>query len=113
MVDYPVLNPIGGVNGGLFPFEVANEMYVEWITSSPLSFLMGNSLTSPIVRHKFKPGEGLQYRVGLLDAVDFENPIEDFAQRRGNEQRLHTEYMSVNLKWRTLQTIINGLPILR
>ena len=85
---YPV-PPDGynGINQHLFPFEVSSKLFREWVQVTPLFNLIGNEPTRPIVRKSLSKGEGLQYRMGKLQALDHKNPVTNFDQRRGNAQQ--------------------------
>jgi hypothetical protein len=88
MALYPVPAPgYNGINQNLFPFKVSSEVFKEWVQITPLFNLMGNEPTRPIVRKKLGQREGLQYRMGKLQALDYKNPVVNFDQRRGNAQQ--------------------------
>lgn len=80
-------SPISGINQNLFPFKVdSQQFFEEWIQITPLASLMGSQLNRPIYRHKLRDGEGLQFRVARLNALDYKNPVTGLDQRRGSEQ---------------------------
>ena len=109
MALYPVPAPgYNGINQNLFPFKVASDVFKEWVQITPLFNLMGNEPTRPIVRKKLGQREGLQYRMGKLQALDYKNPVVNFDQRRGNAQQQRVDYDSVNVDFfcTTLQDMI-------
>ena len=110
---YPVPAPgYNGINQNLFPFEVASKLFREWVQITPLYNLMGNEPTRPIVRKKLGKGEGLQYRMGKLQALNYKNPIVNFDQRRGNAQQQQVDYDSVNVDFKSFLVQIKGYDIL-
>ena len=76
MALYPVPTPgYNGINQNLFPFDVVSKVFKEWVQITPLYNLIGNEPTRPIVRKQLGRGEGLQYRMGKLQALDYKNPV--------------------------------------
>lgn len=113
MALYPV--PAAGYNGinqNLFPFDVSRELLREWVQITPLYNLMGNEPTRPIVRKQLRKGEGLQYRMGKLQALDYRNPITNFDQRRGNAQQQQVDYDKVDVDFKSFLVQIKGYDIL-
>ena len=113
MALYPV--PAAGYNGinqNLFPFDVSRELLREWVQNTPLYNLMGNEPTRPIVRKKLQKGEGLQYRMGKLQALDYKNPITNFDQRRGNAMQQQVDYDKVDVDFKSFLVQIKGYDIL-
>ena len=113
MALYPV--PAAGYNGinqNLFPFDVSRELLREWVQNTPLYNLMGNEPTRPIVRKQLRKGEGLQYRMGKLQALDYRNPITNFDQRRGNAQQQQVDYDKVDVDFKSFLVQIKGYDIL-
>jgi hypothetical protein len=88
---YPPTAPVQGINQGLFPAAVNAEFFRQYIQLTPLWNLMGEEFNRPIVRHKMKAGEGWQYTVGKLDALDFTKPVLNFDQVSGSGQRPNVE----------------------
>jgi len=113
MALYPVPTPgYNGINQNLFPFKVASDVFKEWVQITPLFNLMGNEPTRPIVRKKLGQREGLQYRMGKLQALDYKNPVVNFDQRRGNAQQQKVDYDSVNVDFKSFLVQIKGYDIL-
>lgn len=113
MALYPV--PAAGYNGinqNLFPFDLSRELLREWVQNTPLYNLMGDEPTRPIVRKKLQKGEGLQYRMGKLQALDYRNPITNFDQRRGNAQQQQVDYDKVDVDFKSFLVQIKGYDIL-
>ena len=80
MALYPVpTEGYNGINQNLFPFSVSSKLFREWVQITPLFNLMGDEPSRPIVRKQLKKGEGLQYRMGKLQALDYKNPITNFS----------------------------------
>lgn len=78
---YPPEQPINGISQGAFPFKVSQEFTKEYIQTAPLvSAFGGKEYTRPIYIHTIKPGEGVQFRVPFLDALDYTNPVLNFNQ---------------------------------
>jgi hypothetical protein len=101
-----------GINQNLFPFKVIKEVQKEWVQITPLFNLMGNEPTRPIVRRQLNRGEGLQYRVGKLAALDYKNPIINLDQRRGNAQQQKVDYDAVDVDFKSFLVQIKGYDIL-
>ena len=113
MALYPVpATGYNGINQNLFPFEVASKLLREWVEITPLYNLMGNEPTRPIVRKQLNKGEGLQYRMGKLQALDYKNPITNFDQRRGNAQQQKVDYDKVDVDFKSFLVQIKGYDIL-
>lgn len=113
MALYPVPAPgYNGINQNLFPFDVSRELLREWVQITPLYNLMGNEPTRPIVRKQLSKGEGLQYRMGKLQALDYKNPITNFDQRRGNAQQQQVDYDKVDVDFKSFLVQIKGYDIL-
>ena len=113
MALYPVPAPgYNGINQNLFPFDVSRELLREWVQNTPLYNLMGNEPTRPIVRKQLSKGEGLQYRMGKLQALDYRNPITNFDQRRGNAQQQQVDYDKVDVDFKSFLVQIKGYDIL-
>ena len=113
MALYPVpATGYNGINQNLFSFEVASQLLREWVQNTPLYNLMGNEPTRPIVRKSLRKGEGLQYRMGKLQALDYKNPITNFDQRRGNAQQQQVDYDKVDVDFKSFLVQIKGYDIL-
>ena len=113
MALYPVPAPgYNGINQNLFPFEVASKLLREWVQITPLYNLMGDQPTRPIVRKQLSKGEGLQYRMGKLQALDYKNPITNFDQRRGNAQQQQVNYDKVDVDFKSFLVQIKSYDIL-
>jgi hypothetical protein len=113
MTLYPV--PAAGYNGinqNLFPFSVSSKLFAEWVQATPLYNLMGNEPTRPIVRKVLSKGEGLQYRMGKLQALDYKNPVVNFDQRRGAAQQQQVDYDAVNVDFKSFLVEVKGYDIL-
>lgn len=113
MALYPV--PAAGYNGinqNLFPFSVSSQLFREWVQITPLFNLMGDEPSRPIVRKQLKKGEGLQYRMGKLQALDYKNPITNFDQRRGNAMQQQVDYDKVDVDFKSFLAQIKGYDIL-
>lgn len=110
---YPPIAPIGGINQNLFPFDVNKAFYKEWVKITPLSNLMGDQMNRPIYRHKLRDGEGLQFRVGRLSALDYKNPVVGLDQRRGATQQQQVDYDSVDTKSQSFPVRLEGSNIVR
>lgn len=113
MALYPVPAPgYNGINQNLFPFDVSSKLFREWVQITPLYNLMGDEPTRPIVRKTLKTGEGLQYRMGKLQALNYKNPITNFDQRRGNAQQQQVDYDKVDVDFKSFLVQIKGYDIL-
>ena len=113
MALYPVPAPgYNGINQNLFPFDVSASLFKEWVQTTPLYNLMGNEPTRPIVRKSLNKREGLQYRMGKLQALDYKNPVVNFDQRRGNAQQQKVDYDAVNVDFKSFLVQIKGYDIL-
>lgn len=110
---YPPSGPIGGINQNLFPIKVNDEFYKEWVKITPLSNLMGSEMNRPIYRHKLKDGEGLQFRVGRLSALDYKNPVVGLDQRRGATQQQQVDYDFVDTKSQSFPVRLEGSNIVK
>lgn len=116
MALYPSLQAgIGtnGINPNLFPFEVSNKLFREWVQITPLYNLMGTEPTRPIVRREMQPGKGAEWRVGRLNALDYKNPVINFDQRRGNAQQQQVDYDKVGCDFKSFLVQIKLYDILR
>lgn len=114
MALYPAASTTGfnGINQNLFPFEVVSRVFKEWVQNTPLINLVGNEPTRPIVRYSFKAGEGLQLRVGKLNALDYKNPVLNLDQRRGNAMQQSVDYDKIDADFRSFLVQIKGYDIL-
>ncbi len=113
MALYPVPAPgYNGINQNLFPFDVVSPVFKEWVQITPLYNLIGNEPTRPIVRKQLGRGEGLQYRMGKLQALNYKNPILNFDQRRGNAQQQSIDYDAVTVDFKSFLVQIKGYDIL-
>jgi hypothetical protein len=113
MALYPVPAPgYNGINQNLFPFDVSEKVFREWVQITPLYNLMGEEPSRPIVRKILGRGEGLQYRMGKLQALDYKNPIVNFDQRRGNAQQQSVDYDAVTVDFKSFLVQIKGYDIL-
>lgn len=113
MALYPVPAPgYNGINQHLFPFDVSSKLFREWVQATPLYNLIGNEPTRPIVRKVLSKGEGLQYRMGKLQALDYKNPVVNFDQRRGAAQQQQVDYDAVNVDFKSFLVEIKGYDIL-
>jgi len=110
---YPPSGPIGGINQNLFPFKVNDEFYKEWVKITPLANLMGSQMNRPIYRHKLKDGEGIQFRVGRLSALDYKNPVVGLDQRRGATQQQQVDYDFVDTKSQSFPVRLEGSNIVK
>lgn len=116
MALYPGLStgtPNTGINQNLFPFEVSNKLFREWVQITPLYNLMGTEPTRPIVRREMQPGKGAEWRVGRLNALDYKNPVINFDQRRGNAQQQQVDYDKVESDFKSFVVMIKLYDILR
>lgn len=113
MALYPIhAAGYNGINESLFPFEVVSKVFKEWVQVTPLYNLIGNEPNRPIVRKQLSKGEGLQYRMGKLQALDYKHPIVNFDQRRGNAQQQEVDYDAVNVDFKSFLVQIKGYDIL-
>ena len=113
MALYPVpTEGYNGINQNLFPFSVSSKLFREWVQITPLFNLMGDEPSRPIVRKQLKKGEGLQYRMGKLQALDYKNPITNFDQRRGNAMQQKVDYDKVDVDFKSFLAQIKGYDIL-
>lgn len=110
---YPPVAPISGINQNLFPFKVNSEFYKEWVKITPLANLMGDQMNRPIYRHKLKDGEGLQFRVGRLNALDYKNPVVGLDQRRGATQQPKVDHDKVDTEFKSFPVELRGRDIVR
>lgn len=114
MALYPVpANGYGGINQNLFPFKVTKEMFKEWVQNTPLNPFMGQGFNNPIVTKYLNEGEGYQYRVGQLQALDYTSPVMDFEQAEGTSFQQSVKYDSVTLANRGFSIRIYGDEILK
>lgn len=105
--------PISGIDPNLFPFKVNREFFQEWVKITPLSNLMGSEMNRPIYRHKLNDGEGLQFRVGRLNALNYKTPVMDLDQVRGASQQQKTTYDLINTSFQSFPVELRGRDILR
>ena len=113
MTLYPVpAEGYNGINQNLFPFSVSSKLFREWVQVTPLYNLIGNEPTRPIVRKTLSKGEGLQYRMGKLQALDYKNPVVNFDQRRGSAQQQQVDYDAVNVDFKSFLVQVKGYDIL-
>ena len=108
----PPATGYNGINQNLFPFDVVTKVFKSWVQITPLYNLMGEEPTRPIVRKKLNRGEGLQYRMGKLQALDYKNPIINLDQRRGNAQQQKVDYDAVDVAFKSFLVQIKGYDIL-
>ncbi|EPS57082.1 hypothetical protein M569_17743, partial [Genlisea aurea] len=101
-----------GINQNLFPFSISSKLFSEWVQTTPLYNLIGNEMTRPIVRKVLNPGEGLQYRMGKIQALDYKNPVSNFNQRRGAAQQQRVDYDGVDVDFKSFLVQIDGYDIL-
>jgi len=112
MPTYPVTAPVNGINQGLFPFNVNRQFFKEWVQITPLWNLMGNEMTRPIVRHQMRSGEGWQYRVGKLNALDYTKPVLDFNQVSGQGQYQKVDEDEIGCQGISFPVVIKGRQLL-
>lgn len=105
--------PISGINQNLFPYKVNSDFFKEWVKVTPLSNLMGSEMTRPIYRHKLRDGEGLQFRVGRLEAFDYKNPVVGLDQRRGAAQQPKVNSDSIDVSFKSFPIQLSGLDIVK
>jgi hypothetical protein len=110
---YPPAQPINGIAQTLFPFKVNKEFYKQWIKLTPLTNLIGSEMNRPIYRHKLRDGEGLQFRVGRLDALDYKNPVVGLDQRRGTAQQQKVSEDRIDTKFQSFVVRLEGKDIVR
>jgi hypothetical protein len=94
---YPVPAPINGINQDLFPFKVESKnLFKQYLKETPLKSLMGMELNRPIVIHKMQSGDGFQFRVPKLNALDYTNPVMGFNQvsGQGQTQKVDVDYVT-------------------
>ena len=101
-----------GINQNLFPFKVSEKLFREWVQVTPLFNLMGDEPNRPIVRKQLRKGEGLQFRMGKLQALNYKNPVLNFDQRRGNAQQQQVDYDKIDIDFRSFLVQIKGYDIL-
>jgi hypothetical protein len=109
---YPVNAPVNGINQGLFPFHVNSEFFREWIQITPFWNFMGTEMDRPIVRHQMRAGEGWQYSVGKLNALDFTSPVLNFDQVSGSGQYQDVDVDSVICQGISFPVTIKGRQLL-
>lgn len=102
-----------GINPNLFPFQVSDKLFREWVQITPLYHFIGSDPTRPIVRREMQPGKGAQWRVGKLNALNYKNPVTNFDQRRGNAQQQSVDFDTVESNFITFQVQIKLWDILR
>ena len=110
---YPPSGPISGINQNLFPFNVNKAFYKEWVKITPLANLIGSEMNRPIYRKKLTDGEGLQFRVGRLSALDYKNPVVGLDQRRGAAQQPQVDYDKVDTEFKSFPVELRGRDIVR
>lgn len=97
-MPWPITQPINNIDPALFPFKIAAEtVFKQYLPKIPLINIMGKEPTRPIVMRSVKKGDGSQYRVPQLQAIDYTNPVTDYNQIRGQAQTPSTEYTTVNI----------------
>lgn len=109
---YPVNTPQNGISQGLFPFKVNAEFFKEWIQITPFWNMMGTEMNRPIVRHQMKQGEGWQYRVAKMNALDYTKPVLNFDQVSGAGQYQSVDYDSINCQAISFPVPIKGRELL-
>ena len=107
------ITPISGITPGLFPFSVSADFFKEWVQITPLANFMGSEMTRPIYRHKLRDGEGLQFRVGRLNALNYKNPVYGLDQRRGAEQQPVVNECRIDVYFKSFPVKLVGKDILR
>ncbi len=105
--------PISGIDPNLFPFKVNREFFQEWVKITPLSNLIGSEMNRPIYRHKLSDGEGLQFRVGRLNALNYKTPVMDLDQVRGASQQQKTTYDLINTSFQSFPVELRGMDIVK
>lgn len=116
MAIYPNLSvgiPNTGINPNLFPFDVSNKLFREWVQITPLYNLMGTEPSRPIVRREMQPGKGSEWRVGKLQALNYKNPVVNFDQRRGNAMQQQVNFDKVESDFKSFLVQIKLWDILQ
>lgn len=90
LLQYPY--PINGMDPALFPFHIAAEtMFEQYIATIPWNSLMGTGPNHPIVTRTVKTGDGFQYRVPKMNAINHTQPVTNYNQIRGQAQTPTTD----------------------
>lgn len=110
-----VTNGIGnnGINTNLFPFQVSDKLFQEWVSVTPLYNFIGMDPSKPIMMGSMEPGKGARWSVAKINAIDYKNPIKNWDQREGNEQQQSVDYDFVDGDVSTFQAIIRNWDILK
>lgn len=104
---------LSGIHQDLFVPGVQKEFYEEYIRTTPLYHLMSNRMDAPIHRHKLSDGEGLSFRVGRLQALDYKNPVLGTDQRRGKQMQQVMDYDQVDTVFRSFLVQAEARDIVR
>lgn len=93
---YPVTQPLQGIDPNMFPAKVlGRKLFKQWLPITPLYNMMGMEENRPIVIHRMKEGDGLQYSVGRLSLIDYTKPAKNLDQVRGSGQQQKVDSDSV------------------
>lgn len=113
-MQYPVTAPISGINQNLFPYYVDNKQFFkQYLKETPFYPIMGTELTKPIVVHTMKAGDGYQYRVPKLNALDYTKPVTDFNQVRGQAQTQSVDVDYVTCSEIAFSVIIKNAQLIK
>lgn len=104
---------LSGIHQDLFVPGIQEKFFEEYIRITPLYHLMSNRMDAPIHRHKLSDGEGLSFRVGRLQALDYKNPVLGTDQRRGKQMQQVMDYDQVDTIFRSFLLQAEARDIIR
>ena len=105
--------PFNGVSSQLFPYAVNRRLFRTWFPLTYFSQLTSDDMTKPVYRHVVKAGEGLQFRVGKLNALDYKNPVMDTQQKRGLAQVQSVKSCSINTSSYSWPVLCRDLDLMK
>ncbi len=89
---------INGIDPGLFPFYIDKEIvFRQYLPKIPLTLMMGDEPSNPIVMRKVNGGQGFQVRTPQMQSINYTNPVRDYNQVRGQAQQINTKYDYYNI----------------
>lgn len=110
--------PFNGVSQYLFPYKVNKALFQTWFPLTHFASLTSEDMSKPVYKHTMRPGEGTQFRVGKIEALDYKNPVLDTQQKRGfaqtqtvHEDQIDTSRYSWPVLCRDLDLMASGTPI--
>ena len=111
---YPPQNSINGIDPAGFPFLVLPDFIREYIQTAPLvSAFGGKEMTRPIYIHTVQQHEGTQFRVPMLDAMDYTNPAMDFNQVSDYGQTPNVNLCPVDIHNYSFDVKLKGMEVMK